>query len=107
VIALQQYRCVLIRVTSSAKSLPLKILRQRLLQHSPLLVQVYPFGRHIFEAPALSASPKQVSPIPAGPAPNRFSACRRVTDWANPLASSSNLFCLTFLPFFLLCLFLV
>jgi hypothetical protein len=46
---------------------------------------------------ALSASPKQASAIPASPTPNRFSACRRVADWANPLASSSNFSFILFL----------
>ena len=43
------------------------------------------------DALALFASPKQASAIPARPTPNFFSDCRRVVDWANPLASSSNL----------------
>src|SRR5437867_8802934 len=49
-----------------------------------------------FAGAALLASPKQASAIPARPAPNFFNACRRVTDWANPLASSSNLLFMTF-----------
>jgi hypothetical protein len=46
---------------------------------------------------ALLTRPKQASAIPARPTPNRFSACRRVADWANPLASSSNLVFILFL----------
>jgi hypothetical protein len=37
------------------------------------------------------ATPKAARAIPAKPRLNRFNACRRVTDWANSLASSSNL----------------
>ncbi len=44
------------------------------------------------------ASPKQASTIPATPRLNCFSACRRVIDWAIPLASSSNLVFICF-PF--------
>jgi hypothetical protein len=40
--------------------------------------------------------------MPAKPTPNFFSACRRVVDWANPLASSSNLLFMLFLLFCLL-----
>src|SRR5436190_1949886 len=36
-------------------------------------------------------SPNLASATPARPKPNRFSAARRVTDCANPFASSSNL----------------
>jgi hypothetical protein len=42
-------------------------------------------------ASALFASPKQASTIPASPTLNFLNASRRVTDWANPLANSSNL----------------
>jgi hypothetical protein len=48
-------------------------------------------------ASVLFASPKQASAMPARPKPNFFSACRRVADWANPLASSSNLLFTIFL----------
>jgi hypothetical protein len=41
-------------------------------------------------ASALPGSPKQANTMPATPTPNCFSAARRVTDWANPLVSSSN-----------------
>src|SRR5262249_53700968 len=41
----------------------------------------------------------------ASPTPNFFSACRRVVDWAKPLASSSNLSFILFLSFCLLCCF--
>src|SRR5206468_11144631 len=37
--------------------------------------------------------------IPATPTLNFFNAPRRVADWANPLASSSNLLFTTFLSF--------
>src|SRR5436309_177318 len=37
--------------------------------------------------------------MPARPTPNCFSAPRRVTDWARPLASSSNLSFIAFLSF--------
>jgi hypothetical protein len=47
----------------------------------------------------LFASPKQASTIPASPTPNFLNASRRVTDWANPLASSSNLLFMTFFVF--------
>src|SRR5262249_54410537 len=53
-------------------------------------------------ASALFTSPKQASTIPANPTPNFFSAPRRVTDWANPLASSSNFSFITFISFCLL-----
>jgi hypothetical protein len=46
------------------------------------------------------ASPKQASAMAAKPTPNLLSACRRVTDWATPLASSSNFLFITFLSFF-------
>src|SRR6516164_7275900 len=76
-------------------SLPL--LPHRPLQHWPLPVQRLPVGRHVLPAAALFASPKPASAIPARPTPNFFSACRRVVDWANPLASSSNLLFILFL----------
>src|SRR2546421_48070 len=47
-------------------------------------------------ASALFAKPKQASAIPARPTLNLFRACRRVTDWANPLASSSILLVMKF-----------
>src|SRR5438105_4824082 len=50
-------------------------------------------------ASALFASPNQASATPARPMLNFFSACRRVTDWANPLASSSNLLFMGFFSF--------
>jgi hypothetical protein len=56
-------------------------------------------GASQLPASALFASPKQASAIPARPTPNLFSACRRVVDWANPLASSSNLLIITVLSF--------
>ena len=70
-------------------------------QHWEELLQALPNGRHggLCLASALFASPKQASAIPARPTPNRFKACRRVTDWANPLANSSNLLFITFLSF--------
>jgi hypothetical protein len=65
-----------------------------------------PDGKHGFEAAvALFDRPKQASAMPARPTPNFFSACRRVADWANPLASSSNLLFILFLS--LCCLFYV
>src|SRR6185295_18985192 len=48
---------------------------------------------------ALFARPSEASAIPARPRPNLFSAARRVTDWARPLASSSNWLFITFLSF--------
>src|SRR2546428_11690306 len=64
----------------------------RLLQQSTLCLQLVREGRHVFgSASALFASPKQASAMPARPTPNCFSAARRVTDWARPLVSSSNL----------------
>jgi hypothetical protein len=65
---------------------------QDLLQQSLSRLQRELLGRHALCASALFASPKQASAMPASPTPNLFIACRRVTDWANPLASSSNLF---------------
>src|SRR5439155_21875954 len=50
-------------------------------------------------ASALFVSPSAVSAIPARPTPNFFNAPRRVTDWARPLASSSNLSFIIFLVF--------
>src|SRR5205807_7833643 len=41
------------------------------------------------------------STMPARPTPNFFSAARRVTDWARPLVSSSNLLFMFFLSFVL------
>src|SRR5947208_14336591 len=71
------------------------------LQHSVMLVQGWPGGRHfIFPASALFASPKQASAMPARPTPNFFSAARRVTDWAICLVSSSNLLFMCFLSYF-------
>jgi hypothetical protein len=55
----------------------------------------------------LFVNPKQASAIPASPMPNFFSACRRVVDWANPLASSSNLSLMFFLSFLFVWLQLV
>src|SRR2546428_4472962 len=51
-------------------------------------------------ASALFARPSEASAKPARPMPNFLSAARRVTDWARPLASSSNLSFITFLSFF-------
>src|SRR2546423_4530101 len=48
-----------------------------------------------------TSEPRKTSAIPARPAPNLFSACRRVTDWAKPLATSSNLRFMIFLFLFL------
>jgi hypothetical protein len=42
---------------------------------------------------------QQAKTIPAGPTPNLFSAFRRLSDWTNPLASSSNLLSITCLSF--------
>src|SRR5215471_12067941 len=50
---------------------------------------------------ALFASPKHASAIPARPTPNFLNACRRVTDWAICLVSSSNLLFMFFLSFVL------
>src|SRR5262249_31166925 len=53
---------------------------------------------------ALLANPSETSAMPAIPAPNFFSAPRRVTDRAIPLANSSNLWFITsfmFVLFFL------
>src|SRR6516225_1534576 len=83
-------------------------LMQTPLQHSGLFLQKLSRGRHGFlPASALFASPKQASAMPARPTPNFFSACRRVADWANPLANSSNLLFI-FLAFvwFVLCAYL-
>jgi hypothetical protein len=55
-------------------------------------------GSFLSSPRALLGNPKQASAIPAKPTPNLFNACRRVTDWANPLASSSNLWFIAF-PF--------
>ena len=52
---------------------------------------------HTLPAFALVSNPKQASATPLRARPNFFSACRRVTDWANPLASSSNMLFMTFL----------
>jgi hypothetical protein len=62
-------------------------------QHWEELLQGLPSGRHggLCLANDLFGSPKQASAIPARLMPNLFSAWRRVTDCANPLASSSNL----------------
>jgi hypothetical protein len=68
------------------------------LQHSLRSWQLVPSGKHRLSAAALFATPKQANAIPASPTPNLFSACRRVTDWANPLVSSSNLLLILF-PF--------
>jgi hypothetical protein len=46
------------------------------------------------------ASPKQASAIPAKPAPNRFSACRRVTDWGQSLGQLIEFVIHTFLLVF-------
>src|SRR2546426_12401575 len=54
---------------------------------------------HWRPASAVFARPSHASAIPATPTPNFFSAPRRVTDWARPLASSSNLSFITFLSF--------
>ena len=53
----------------------------------------------LFPACALFASPKQASAMPARPAPNFFSAARRVTDWARHLVSSLNWLFIFFLSF--------
>jgi hypothetical protein len=45
------------------------------------------------------ANPKQARAMPVRPAPNFFSAARRVTDWAMLFASSSNLLFILFLSF--------
>src|ERR1044071_80360 len=63
------------------------------------------FLRHVLQlfwsAAALFGNPKQASAIPASPTPNFFSAPRRVTDWARPFVSSSNLLFILFLLFWL------
>src|SRR5262245_21396300 len=51
---------------------------------------------------ASEARASKASEMPARLTPNFFSAPRRVTDWARPLASSSNLSFITFLRFGLL-----
>jgi hypothetical protein len=61
------------------------------LLQSLLVVQVW--------ASALFASPKQANAIPARPTPNFLNACRRVTDWAICLVSSSNLLFMVLLSF--------
>ena len=65
-------------------------MKHKPLQHSLLCWQKLPPDLQP-PASALFASPKQASAMPARPTPNFFSACRRVADWANPLANSSNL----------------
>jgi hypothetical protein len=60
----------------------------------------HPQSEFLGRASVLFTSPKQATAIAAKLTPNLFSACRRVTDWANPLASSSNLLLITF-PFVL------
>src|SRR5690242_3708805 len=72
------------------------------LQQFVLRLHFAPAGLHPpLPASALSASPKQASAMPARPMPNFFSACRRVADWARPLASSSNFWFITFLSLWL------
>src|SRR3989454_8364066 len=56
-------------------------------------------SKHPLKAIALFASPDAATALPARPTPNFFSAPRRVTDWARPLASSSNLSFIAFLSF--------
>jgi hypothetical protein len=61
---------------------------QNPLQHTELSWHLEPLPLHPpLPAVALFASPKQASSVAARPKPNLFRACRRVVDWANPLAS--------------------
>jgi hypothetical protein len=45
----------------------------------------------VLSASALLARPKQANAIPVKPRPNRFCACRRVTDWGRPLSVFENI----------------
>src|ERR1044071_2058750 len=71
------------------------------LQHWLLCVHWLPVDLHR-PASASLLSPSVASAIPARPTPNCFSAPRRVTDWAIPLASSSNLSFIIFFWLFVL-----
>jgi hypothetical protein len=57
------------------------------------------FGKQAVCALVLFAKPKQASAMPASPTPNFFSACRRETDWARLLVSSSKWLFMFFLSF--------
>jgi hypothetical protein len=63
--------------------------------------QLKTFRRYGFRylATALFSGPKQAGDAPVAAARDFFSACRRVTDRANPLASSSNFVVMFFFQF--------
>jgi hypothetical protein len=65
--------------------MPVYVTDPPLLNKAGCLIAQYPCATDT--APALSASPKAASAIPASPTPNFFSAPRRVTDWAGLFVS--------------------